>query len=121
QGGDDRVVGELQRLTQLRSYVEVVSSKAGFVVATKCEQFGTALAMFGGGREKKEDKIDHAVGLEFHKRIGDRVERNEKLVIIHSNSDAKLPEARTLIVDSYVIGDQVPKEKRLLVRRILGA
>ncbi|MGC2831317.1 MAG: hypothetical protein WB994_16905 [Candidatus Acidiferrum sp.] len=25
-------------------------------------------------RRKKEDKIDHAVGLEFHKRIGDRVE-----------------------------------------------
>jgi thymidine phosphorylase len=27
-----------------------------------------------GRRRKKEDKIDHSVGLEFHKRIGDRVE-----------------------------------------------
>jgi thymidine phosphorylase len=25
-------------------------------------------------RRKNEDKIDYAVGLEFHKRIGDRVE-----------------------------------------------
>src|SRR5215472_3327996 len=63
QGGDERVVDEPQRLTQPRSHVEVVSPKAGFVVATKCEQLGTALAMLGGGREKKEDKIDHAVGL----------------------------------------------------------
>jgi len=121
QGGDERVVDEPQRLTQPRSHVEVVSPKAGFVVATKCEQLGTALAMLGGGREKKEDKIDHAVGLEFQKRIGDRVERNEKLVTVHYNSVAKLAEAKTLVRDSYVIGEHAPKEKRPLVRRILGA
>ena len=121
QGGDERVVNEPQRLPQARSHAEVVSEKAGCVIATKCEQLGTALAMLGGGREKKEDKIDHAVGLEFHKRIGDRAERNEKLVTIHYNSAAKLAEAKTLIGDSYVIGDHTPKEKRPLVRRILGA
>ncbi len=121
QGGDERVVDEPRRLPQARSHAEVLSEKAGYVIATKCEQLGTALAMLGGGREKKEDKIDHAVGLEFHKRIGDRVERNEKLVTIHYNSDAKLAAAKTLISDSYAIGEHAPKEKRPLVRRILGA
>ncbi len=77
--------------------------------------------MLGGGREKKEDKIDHAVGLEFHKRIGDSVEKGEKLVTIHYNSDAKLAEAKTLIASSYVIGQSAPLEKRLLIRHIIGA
>jgi len=121
QGGDERVVDEPQRLPQARFHAEVVSSAAGYISATNCEQLGTALAMLGGGREKKEDKIDHAVGLEFHKRIGDRVEKNEKLVTIHYNSDTKLAEAKNLIGNSYVVSEQEPQEKRPLVRRIIGA
>jgi pyrimidine-nucleoside phosphorylase len=121
QGGDDRVVDEPQRLPHARFHSEVASPGAGFVTSTNCEQLGMALAMLGGGREKKEDKIDHAVGLEFHKRIGDRVEKNEKLVTIHYNSDAKLAEAKSLIASSYTVGERGPQEKRPLVRRIIGA
>jgi pyrimidine-nucleoside phosphorylase len=77
--------------------------------------------MLGGGREKKEDRIDHGVGLEFHKRIGDRVEKNEKMVTIHYNSDAKLAEANNLIGASYVVSERAPQDHRPLVRRIIGA
>jgi pyrimidine-nucleoside phosphorylase len=121
QGGDERVVDEPQRLPQARFHQAVVSSTAGYISATHCEQLGTALAMLGGGREKKEDKIDHAVGLEFHKRIGEHLEKNEKLVTVHYNSDAKLTEAKNLIGNSYVVSEAPPQEKRPLVRRIIGA
>jgi len=121
QGGDERVVDQPERLPQARSHAEVLSPAAGYLNVTNCEQLGTALAMLGGGREKKEDKIDHGVGLEFHKRIGNRVEKNEKLVTIHYNSDAKLAEAKNLISSSYVVSESAPQEKRPLVRRIIGA
>jgi pyrimidine-nucleoside phosphorylase len=121
QGGDERVIDEPERLPAARLHLHVVSSDAGFITGTNCEQFGIALAMLGGGREKKEDKIDHGVGLEFHKRIGDRVEKGEPLATIHYNSDAKLAEARRLIAESYHIGEEAPREKRPLVRRILRA
>jgi pyrimidine-nucleoside phosphorylase len=121
QGGDERIIEEPQRLPQARFHQDVVSASSGFITGTNCEQFGIALAMLGGGREKKEDKIDHGVGLEFHKRIGDRVEKDEKLVTIHYNSDAKLAEAKTLIDGSYRIGESAPPEKHPLIRRILGA
>ena len=121
QGGDERVVDEPERLPQARSHTEVVSQTSGYIGATNCENLGSALAMLGGGREKKEDKIDHGVGLEFHKRIGDRVEKNEKLVTIHYNSDAKLAEAKGLIASSYVVSENAPREKRPLVRCIIGA
>jgi pyrimidine-nucleoside phosphorylase len=121
QGGDERVIDEPERLPAARLHFQVVSLVAGFITGTNCEQFGIALAVLGGGREKKEDKIDHGVGLEFHKRIGDRVEKGEPLATIHYNSDAKLAEAKKLIAESYHIGDEAPREKRPLVRRILGA
>jgi pyrimidine-nucleoside phosphorylase len=121
QGGDERVIDEPQRLPAARFHVNVSSSADGYIIGTNCEQFGNALAMLGGGREKKEDTIDHAVGIEFRKRIGDRVEKGEPLATIHYNSDAKLAEAKSLIAESYQIGESAPSGERPLIRRILGA
>jgi len=121
QGGDERVIDEPERLPIARLHLHVASAASGFLTGTHCEGFGIALAMLGGGREKKEDKIDHAVGLEFHKRIGDRVEKGEPLATIHYNSDAKLAEAKALIADSYHIGEEAPREIPLLVRGLVGA
>ncbi len=121
QGGDERVIDEPQRLPQPRFHLDVASSAAGFIASTDCEQFGIALAMLGGGREKKEDHIDHSVGLEFHKRIGDHVEKEEPLATIHYNKDAKLAEAKNRIADSYHISAEAPREKQALVRRLIGA
>jgi pyrimidine-nucleoside phosphorylase len=121
QGGDERVIDDPQLLPQAKSKTDVTSPSAGFLTATNCEQLGTALATLGGGREKKEDTIDHAVGLEFHKRIGDRVEKGEPLVTIHYNSGAKLAEAQSLIAASYEIGEAAPAESLPLLRRIIGA
>ncbi|MGA2420830.1 MAG: thymidine phosphorylase [Candidatus Acidiferrum sp.] len=119
QGGDPCVVEEPQRLPQPRAHVDVPSPSAGFVRATNCENLGIALAILGGGREKKEDLIDHAVGLEFHVGIGDRVEKGRPLATIHYNADTKLSEARELITASYEIVAS-PTEKPPLIRRIIG-
>jgi pyrimidine-nucleoside phosphorylase len=121
QGGDERVIDDPQLLPQAKSRADVLSPAAGFLTATNCEQLGTALATLGGGREKKEDTIDHAVGLEFHKRIGGRVEKGEPLVTIHYNSGAKLAEAQSLIAASYEIGEAAPGQSVPLLRRIIGA
>jgi pyrimidine-nucleoside phosphorylase len=120
QGGDARVVDDYQRLPQAQSRKEVKSPARGYLAATNCMEFGIALAMLGGGREKKEDEIDPGVGLEFHKRIGDLVASEETLVTIYYNSDARLAEAMARIDRSFVFSDQPPAPKKL-VRRLIGA
>ena len=120
QGGDGRVVDDYSLLPQTKNLVEVKSATGGFVAATNCMEFGVALAMLGGGREEKEDKIDPGVGLEFHKRIGDRVVSGETLVTIYYNSDAKLSEAQRRISESFSITPQQPVPKKI-VRRLVGA
>lgn len=120
QGGDARIIDEPQRLPTARFQVDVTSPASGFISTTDCENFGIALSMLGGGREKKEDRIDHAVGLEFHKRIGDKVEKGESLATIHYNSDAQLAQAQSLIAGSYKFSQAVPAEARPLIRQILS-
>ncbi|GAC1639242.1 MAG: pyrimidine-nucleoside phosphorylase [Candidatus Acidiferrum sp.] len=119
QGGDARVIDDYSLLPQADNKVVITAAGSGYLAATNCTEFGNALAMLGGGRETKEDKIDHGVGLEFHKRIGDRVEKGESLVTIYYNSAAKLEEAKTRIAAAFVFGDAKIPEKKL-VRRLIG-
>jgi pyrimidine-nucleoside phosphorylase len=120
QGGDARVVDNYALLPQAKNRKEIKSRSNGYLSATNCMQFGIALAMLGGGREKKEDTIDPGVGLEFHKRIGDRIPASETLVTIHYNSDAKLADATALIENSFAFTEQSAPPKKL-VRRLVGA
>jgi pyrimidine-nucleoside phosphorylase len=120
QGGDAGVIDDYTRLPGARSRADVAATTDGYITATQCEQLGAALAMLGGGREKKEDSIDPGVSLEFHKRIGDPVKNGESLATIHYNADAKLPEAKAMIVASYMIGPEPPHEVPPLIRRLIG-
>ena len=119
QGGDEHVVEDYTRLPAAKNKTDVTSSQSGFITGTNNMEFGIALAILGGGREKKEDQIDPGVGLEFHKRIGDRVEKGEPLATIHYNSATRLAEAQHKISSSFYIGDAKPAA-RPLVRRLIG-
>jgi pyrimidine-nucleoside phosphorylase/thymidine phosphorylase len=121
QGGDERIVDEPQRLPTPRSQLDVHSLSTGYISGTNCEKFGIALAILGGGREKKEDTIDHAVGLQFHKRIGDHVEKGESLATISYNADTRLAEAKTLIAENYFVAQEPPPGKKPLIRHVLEA
>jgi thymidine phosphorylase len=119
QGGDDRIVEDRARLPQARSTVEVRAAKSGFVSAINCERIGVASLVLGGGREKKEDAVDPAVGLIVHKKVGERVAVSEPLCTIHYNSDARLEEAQATITSAYTITPEPPATKRPLVHKVI--
>ena len=76
--------------------------------------------VLGGGRAKKEDAIDPAVGLIVHRKIGDVVRRGETLCTLHYNDAERLDEARRLVETAYRFASE-PPSPRPLVRRVLGA
>jgi pyrimidine-nucleoside phosphorylase len=119
QGGDDKSLQDVSRLPQARNKQEVLSSQAGFVSRMECEKVGVASLVLGGGREKKEDTIDPAVGIVLHKKVGDRVSAGEPLCTLHYNSSARLAEARSLIEASYSFSATAVGARGPLVRRII--
>jgi pyrimidine-nucleoside phosphorylase len=120
QGGDSMVVDDPGRLPRARHSVQIASPSAGFVSAIMCEQVGTACVVLGGGREKKEDAIDPAVGITIHKKLLDPVAESEPLCTVWYNSDARLEEARRLLLSAYTIAPQPPADKPPLVHRVIG-
>ncbi len=119
QGGDISVIDDPTRLPSADHRVDVPSPKAGFVTAIACEQVGTACVILGGGRERKEDSVDPAVGIVVHKKIGDKVAVGESLCTIHCHSDAQAARAKALLLESYQIAAAAPAHKPSLVHRVI--
>ena len=120
QGGDARVIDDAQRLPQAQHTMQVVSAKAGYVGSIQCEQVGTACVILGGGRERKEDSVDPAVGIVLHKKVGDRVDGGEPLATIHYNAAPRAERAHQLIEASFEITGSAPSAKRPLIHKVIG-
>lgn len=118
QGGNPGVTDDPRKLPQARHTMQVVSAYAGNIVSMQCEQIGTACVVLGGGRERKEDSVDPAVGIVLHKKVGDRVTAGEPLATIHFNDDSRAERARSLISQSCEISDAAPSSRPLIHRII---
>ena len=119
QGGDISVIDDPTRLPSTGHTVEVPSPGAGYVTGILCEQVGTACVILGGGRERKEDSVDPAVGVVVHKKIGDKVSAGESLCTIHCHSDEQAARAKTLLEQSYQIAAAAPMHKTSLIHRAI--
>ena len=119
QGGDPRALDDPKRLPQAQGSMDVTSEKKGFVSAMQCEQIGTACVILGGGRERKEDSIDPAVGIVLHKKVGDAVAVGEPLATIHYNSAARLERTRRMLLGACDIAEGAPPTKRPLIHRVI--
>jgi thymidine phosphorylase len=75
--------------------------------------------VLGGGREKKEDTVDPAVGIVLHRKVGDRVAVGEPLCTVHSNSEDRTARAGKLLLESYQIVQAPASEKKSLVHRVI--
>jgi thymidine phosphorylase len=62
----------------------VAAEAAGWVGAIDALRCGLAVIDLGGGRLRKEDRVDHGVGLELAAMVGDRVEVGDPLVHVHA-------------------------------------
>lgn len=117
QGGDPRVVDDPGRLPRARHRKEVLAGRDGYVTAIACEQVGLAGVLLGAGRRIQEDRIDPAVGIRVHARLGQRVNRGDPLLTIHYNDDGALPRVEAMLSRAWILGDgPVPRGPLVLGR-----
>ncbi len=118
-GGDVSTIDDPTGLPSADHRIDVPSPSAGYVSSIQCEHVGTACVILGGGREKKEDSVDPAVGIVVHKKIGDKVSAGEALCTIHCHSDAQGTRSRKLLQESYEITTAPPPHKPSLIHRVI--
>lgn len=119
QGGDVDAIEDTSLLPHAKHSIEVLSQASGYVEKIESEAVGTACVVLGGGREKKENSVDPAVGIVLHKKVSDRVAARDALCTVYYNDEARMARAKHLLQESYSIGDAMPLPGRL-IRRVIG-
>jgi pyrimidine-nucleoside phosphorylase len=76
---------------------------AGTVRKMDAEGIGRALLHLGGGRQKAGDAIDFAVGFSAIKKVGERVESEEPLLLVHARDDHALASVLPLLEEAIAV------------------
>jgi pyrimidine-nucleoside phosphorylase len=119
QGGDPAVADAPELLPSAPVVHEVRAGRAGYVAAVDAAAVGQAAAGVGGGRLRKEDEIDLAVGVEFLTEIGAEARDDTLLARIHANDDIAARAAER-DVRAALAWSGTPVEPPPLVHAIVG-
>ncbi|MBL0655566.1 thymidine phosphorylase [Aeromonas caviae] len=96
----------------------VYAAHSGFVTAMDTRELGLAVVAMGGGRRAAADKLDYAVGLTDFIRLGQSVEADKPLALIHAQTEAQFAEAARMVQAAVKIGDTRPEALPEVYRRI---
>ena len=118
QGGDPRVGDDTSRLPQARETIELRSEAEGRVAGIACRAVGHAAMLLGAGRETVDSRVDPAVGIVLHKKVGDPVREGESLMTLHVNDRGRLEEATRLLRQAVRTAREAPPATPL-VRLVL--
>ena len=103
QGGDVTYIEDTNKFSKARYILPVVLEKEGIVRKLNAEEIGKLSVFLGAGRIKKEDSIDNTVGVTLNKKIGDKVEKDKPVALIHANDEKKAKEAQERLKEIYVV------------------
>ena len=104
-----------EALPRAATVAPVASPATGYVQAIAATGVGLAALHLGAGRVRKEDAIDHAVGIVCRAKRGDRVERGEPLAEVHARDEASAAVAVREVAACYRIGGERPGETPIVL------
>ncbi|QEG20833.1 thymidine phosphorylase [Mariniblastus fucicola] len=92
--------GDLNQPRERADSHPVTSMESGTISRINTDRLGLAVIEMGGGRKKIGDPIDHACGIEFLVRIGDKINKGD--VVANVFCDAKLAAVATNLVGASI-------------------
>jgi pyrimidine-nucleoside phosphorylase/thymidine phosphorylase len=118
QGGDPRAIDDPGRLPSARRKIVLKSTASGFVQALEARPIGHATMLLGAGRARMDSRIDPAVGVILHKKVGAPVELDEPLCTLFVNDESRLDQAMAYFRGAFRIGGAPVAAPSLFVDRI---
>lgn len=83
QGGDVSFVDEPDKLPESKFVYPIYAEKDGYIKIVDAKEVGESSVMIGAGRAKKGDQINLAVGIMVPVKIGDKVQKGDRLFDVH--------------------------------------
>jgi pyrimidine-nucleoside phosphorylase len=103
QRGDATLVDHPARLPAAPVQVRVPARAGGYVHAIDAREIGLVTVELGGGRLKKGDPVDPAVGVVLAAKVGGQVGAGETLCTIHASSETAATAVSARLQAAYTI------------------
>jgi len=108
QGGSLDMTRPDYGLPQASEIAGVTFTNQGYVKAIDALAVGRTVMRLGAGRERLEDRIFPEVGVELHKKVGDRINSNDIVATIYARDKSQLAQAAAEIKQAYTLTDTPP-------------
>lgn len=114
-GGDVRVIENLAGYSKAKHAISIKARNDGYVLSMNCLNIGMTGLLIGAGRQRKEDIIDYSAGLIIHKKVGDRVKKDDVLATVYTNIEDHLDTACRKVEQAYELGFNAPDKNPLIL------
>ncbi|WP_414147492.1 thymidine phosphorylase [Erwinia sp. BNK-24-b] len=98
----------------------VYADRPGVVSAMDTRALGMAVVAMGGGRRRASDTIDYSVGLSEMAQLGDHVDGQRPLAVIHAASEAGWQEAAAAVKQAITLAEKSSPPTPVIYRRVAG-
>ena len=92
----------------------LTAPRDGVVANIDALAVGEAVRRLGGGRSRKDDAVDHGVGVDLHVKVGGRTGQGEPLATVRHRSGRGLEDAQRMLAGAFVLDDQAAERPVLL-------
>ena len=103
QDGDATTLEKMTEVHRAPVIEPLPATRSGVIEQMDAESIGRASVLLGGGRQRADDAVDFAVGLSAIKKIGERVERDEPMMMVHARDESSLATVLPLLAKAAVI------------------
>ena len=97
QEGDASALEKIGRIHPAPIMQPLPAEMSGTIARIDAGEIGRASVLLGGGRQTTSDVVDFAVGFSGIKKVGERVEKDEPLLIIHARNENSLDSVLPLL------------------------
>lgn len=107
--------GNINNISKANNKIEILSDKSGYINKISAIKIGKFVHDLGAGRNSKADKIDYGVGIVLNKKIGDFVNKDEKLLTIYYNKIIDFNKVK----EAFLISD-IKEENEKIIYEVIN-
>ncbi|GAC1643483.1 MAG: pyrimidine-nucleoside phosphorylase [Herpetosiphon sp.] len=115
QGGDVNVLTDPQLLPEATIVEPVMAHADGYVAHIDALALGLVVRDLGGGRARREDIINAAVGVVLEHKVGDAVMQGTPLATIHADHRNLLADAQARVQQAIRLASTLPEPLPLVL------
>ena len=120
-GGPTDLLRQPERYLPRAAIVKAALPRAGgFVQCMDTRALGLAIVQLGGGRHQPGDRIDHAVGLSQVAPLGEWVDAQRPLALIHATNEAQADSAIASVQEAILVAATPPPASPVIYETYLA-